>query len=457
MAMNGSLVAIVTAEHLEIYTQDVDPSNMHTSYRRTCQVALPYAVLDAVPTFITPTQYIDRDADAGQGAPWTIRLCLTSKHGLSVFDVTTPSKAAEAVMDTVWTLDPDHREDTRPIFGRQPRSLSWFSARWTTTWSYVGFSTAALPPPSSPPSSLFPSSISVYEFSRPESPALHYMGVRDYDETLGILVLANACGELCLYDISGRYSPNIEACLRESSFPPVGKEKLLSVVRRLVVVYGQSYRDISDVQDPVTAVSAPPYPYGEVGYSFGIGPGPRARDAALHRWQTEPLLHAPGGWTTAELYKFGDKAFPWWYFVCYVGENFPWSLERREHFLGTTTPLLHCIDLSTTIFKGGGLLFLLFNESDTLYVLKHGVDPLAVAHAVDDNRIEDYVAHRVRVVFTEPFPEGNRPLLLCEWEKFMFERNRWEEFKERGGQVDPRWLTKERLMPVIALIEGSTS
>ena len=232
MAIDETLIALVTAKQVEVYTRAHGRS--YANCVQICRVALPYPVLDAPVSIIA-------DKSKEQGDICVARLCLTTReqhhYWLSVVDVVVNGKPGEVVMHTIWTLRSDKREDTRPVFGTGPHSISWRTAQWTNTWSHLSFSTAILPLPSASPSSLNATSVAIYEVSGPHIPALHYMGVWDYDETVGVLVLANACGELRVCDISGQYSSGVESWLPRLSFLPAHGQSLPTVRLRSSCMY----------------------------------------------------------------------------------------------------------------------------------------------------------------------------------------------------------------------------
>lgn len=444
MAIDGDLVALIAAGFLEIYARDSCASSSPRGYRHISRIRLPSLIVDAVVKFIAPTGIANYDQDTRSRM---LRICITSAQGLCVYDVYVSFEASQATMHSIWSREPCHSEDTLPSFGKRPQTLSWCSIRWTTTWSHMAFSTAMLTPLSpspspsqgSPPSPL--SGVAVYEVSGPSIPALHYMGVRDYDEFMGTLVLGNACGELAVFDVSGQYLSHIVTYLPRMQWHLESSRELLSMVCLSPFRVFQCSSGVLTPQNPIKAHAAPPYPCSVLGPGIKTSPGSDIRDAAVAQWKTKQLPAAPAPWTT-KLYDSRDDHVPWWSYVPCVGRNLAWILERRDHFLGTITPLLfRDHDLSSVmIFKAGGLLFAHFEDADVVHVLDHGITATEAARLIDNPRFEDYVAHSVQINAV-PFQESCRYLALWEWEQCQFGRNRWTEFKARGGQTDPEWLT----------------
>ena len=64
-----------------------------------------------------------------------------------------------------------------------------------------------------------------------DSPALYCAGVRDYDETRGLLVLGSAYGELALYDYSGTDPERLEQCFTPINLRPMLYADTMPTVR----------------------------------------------------------------------------------------------------------------------------------------------------------------------------------------------------------------------------------
>lgn len=148
--------------------------------------------------------------------------------------------------------------------------------------------------------------------------------------------------------------------------------------------------------------------------------------------------HVPQDWTNDG---FAQNNAGWEDFVPVVGENVAWELERSRHFLGTPVPILFNPYHLATIFKAGGLMFIFFEQADSISVLQPGISAPEAARAVNESRIEDLC---VETATDEHLcsSESYRYFILWQWEKFAFGRNRWRELKARGGEVDPVWLNE---------------
>ena len=233
MAMRGNLLAVLGAEWLEVYIQNRNDPLDTLRYRRISRIEIQWYFSDAALTF---THGLNPAAmKTGDAAPLcTLRLCVASEERLFVYDVSV-SSVGEGVMHEIWNYPPDGRDDmTRPQYSKCLQTVTWFSAPQENGQpkGCVAFAAATVPImalPASVPET--PPSIPVYTFSSLDTPALHFAGVRDYDEMLGILVLGSACGELVLYDLTGRYAGELYPCLQNTAMPLV-QEELLPTVRK---------------------------------------------------------------------------------------------------------------------------------------------------------------------------------------------------------------------------------
>ena len=381
----------------------------------------------------TPTEASDCSCVA---LSYTARICLCIDGKLSIYETYT-GPLDMTVVGHLWTYPADVLDDmTRPLFGQDHQTLTWFNATKRKPWRHVGL-TAAIVPSAPPPSHRAASSrVHVYTMVDPDGPALHAMGVRDFDEVLGILVLGNACGELTVYDLTGRCSTDLEDCFTEVSMPAVTREELLSTVRSLIMSFTR-FSICSQV--PVASSAALPFPYSLIGPrpSGAVYVPPIVGGAMIARWRADRPLDVPGHWTADVLF---NRKFPQSKYVSAAGKE-AWRMERVRHYLGTITPLLFREKPPTTIFKAGGLLFVHFITKDSIFVLRPGVSAPDAARAINERENGLVVA----CVSDETISctDSLRYIVLWQWEKFTLGINRWKGLEERGGAVNPGWLAEK--------------
>ena len=66
--------------------------------------------------------------------------------------------------------------------------------------------------------------VDAHAFSDPDLPALFAFGVRDFDETRGLLLVGNAFGELALHDFSGSDVVDLSRCFVQIEFPSLDSD-----------------------------------------------------------------------------------------------------------------------------------------------------------------------------------------------------------------------------------------
>lgn len=109
-----------------------------------------------------------------------------------------------------------------------------------------------------------------------------------------------------------------------------------------------------------------------------------------------------------------------------------WCLEHVHHFLGDPVPLVRTSMI--TVFESGGLFFLWIPENVKLYVVHPGPaleDIMEAAGTIPATLLEeDPLAYNISMLYEN----------LRTWELMEHKRNRWEELKARGGDVDDNLL-----------------
>lgn len=165
----------------------------------------------------------------------SLRLCVTCTDGIFVYDVICDPKREVFSSNLIWHY---YKSDTRQhvpalscgMLGTTGGSVSWLHGSMRD-WDFtIRFATARLPAKIGSPQP------AVVEWHDDEMPALYALGVYDYDEACGILVIGNAYGELSLYDFSTSDPRLFKSCSSTRLVPaPRTNEKVLSTVRVFVL------------------------------------------------------------------------------------------------------------------------------------------------------------------------------------------------------------------------------
>ena len=190
---------------------------------KICEYALPDPSGFAALVFDSHSASLDEEYDSV-----TLRVCVANKRGLQVHALAWPPRGDTAGLQELWAyVTPQDREYvSQPSFGKRPNTISWFHAPGLE-WKPTAFMTATLPvSPSNAQAGGAP-----YSLCGLDMPALYCMGVRDWDETQGILALGNAFGELVLYDFAGTNSARLDACFKSVDLSQDPEAVLLPQVR----------------------------------------------------------------------------------------------------------------------------------------------------------------------------------------------------------------------------------
>ena len=227
MVMKDDFIVTIAPGKIEVHKLD----ELEAQIQKIDHVDLPNPVGYVAMTLLEPELL----HNSPNPSPMTVRVCLTTdEFGLNIYDITLSDPTRHSNLDKhkIWSYLPPEFEDTsKPSFGHHSATISWFHAP-QMNWKPISFETARLPLASH----AVQGSLRPYALGTVDMPALYCMGVRDYDEARGIVVLGNAFGELSLYDLSGTDSRQLEECFEEVTFAPLHDEQVLSKVSVVVFV-----------------------------------------------------------------------------------------------------------------------------------------------------------------------------------------------------------------------------
>ena len=167
----------------------------------------------------------------------------------------------------------------------------------------------------------------------------------------------------------------------------------------------------------------------------------RTRRAAEQTFDDE----IPERWTTDVFRERGYWPTPWRRYVLQMHNGSLCEMEIQAHYYGTPSLLLYSDHEYAAIFKMGGLLFVVFESGDTLFVARHGVSATQLALAINNQNYGPLLHHGVSS--DDPrTTESYRYFILWQWEKHKLGRDRWAELRDRDGEVDPGWLRPHLLV-----------
>ena len=120
-------------------------------------------------------------------------------------------------------------------------------------------------------------------------------------------------------------------------------------------------------------------------------------------------------------------------------DSWSWRLEDRYHILGTKFPLMTAGSV-VTVFEAGGLLYVDHEDLNALYIVDEGLtindfEPVFSGHFIPHGLTlleGDCTASTDYFRFSE----------MWAWEWDTSGRNRWQEMKDRGGEVDELWTAE---------------
>ncbi|KAK7676667.1 hypothetical protein QCA50_016922 [Cerrena zonata] len=403
MHMDNGWIAVVRRSILEVYLHD------GTRYKRWKVVELSHGVGTA-----SFRQIIPRDNSGILSA--SLRLCIVCSAGLFVYEVLCNPGKNIVTLDDIWhhadVLTPSHI----PVlinggFGTTGESVSWLHGHTGLQEFPVRFATARLPTEGNPRPT-------ISEWHDVNMPALYSLGVYDYDEARGVLVLGNAYGELSLYDFSHSDPRLFGKCLATKLTPtPRSNQEILPTHR-------------------IPSYPAPPFPSWE---------NPEyIKDDLFQFWSQHGVVGSPPGWSRD--FESVHEYLPWHspFLGRGSGSSFAFrALERAGHFYGRPVPLLHTYNAlchyDLAIVDVGGLLFLKDSDEPVIYIVDEGITLEQLVASVHQGW---FPAKEVPLDITEMYREILFYSMMLH-ERRDKGRNRCLELYRRGGRVNPRFLQSE--------------
>ena len=117
--------------------------------------------------------------------------------------------------------------------------------------------------------------------------------------------------------------------------------------------------------------------------------------------------------------------------------SFAWQLEGCYHILGTKFPLMTAGSV-VTVFEAGGLLYVDYEDHNALFIVDEGltIDDIDPVYWGDFIPLGMTRINGDATAITDQFRFPD----MWAWEWDSTGRNRWQEMKDRGGDVSDRWL-----------------
>ncbi|KAK7677004.1 hypothetical protein QCA50_020033 [Cerrena zonata] len=399
MYLDDEWIGVVRRQVLEIY---IPYGHNYTCWRA---FKLPHDVGTASFSPCTRSFLSCRSSDP-------LRLCISCNEGLFVYEIACDPKNGMSSVQLLWHYlpPPVPSADFYPVpskasLGVRGTTVSWIHGHVNEYDKPVSFAhTRVVPGETEPP---------VFTMYDEDMPALDSLGLYDFDDARGVLVLGNAFGELSLFDFSGTDPGLFRNCLA----PGIGAGSYT----------GQDLLPTNEI----TSYPGPPFPYMERLES--------AKTDTFEFWDRHRPKEIPDGWT-ADL-RATNKDIPW-YTTCsgviLTPYRFSWISENAGHFYGRPIPLLYRED-SVNIYAEwiisdiGGLLFVWCRELDENYMIaKPGVTLQQLADSITAQG--SILAKRVKYDWSQCVV-GFRFMksMRCEWETHG--RHRGKELLQRGGRV----------------------
>lgn len=271
-----------------------------------------------------------------------------------------------------------------------------------------------------------PSDLPCFRLADAGNIALYGNSVRDYDEGLGLLAIGNVFGEMVLYDLAELDCPALDDCLESILLPPcTEKTDIISLVCHLLWQTDHA-RLIAKLQWPVTLCIDPAFPSPWTG-SWYLSD--EQESILRERWGKSLVLN---GLARHHDYLRNQFNIDFVELVPTLATRAAWNLEER-HYYGVPKPLL-CSDIIVfnILFTSGGLYFAWSNEEDLeIFEGQDRGDFTTLDIKTIEARCRPKILERVdRSGELYQFFEN---YLIYEMEQLG--RNRWIEFRSRGGEI----------------------
>jgi hypothetical protein len=170
----------------------------------------------------------------------------------------------------------------------------------------------------------------------------------------------------------------------------------------------------------------------------------------FRQWITQQPNPIPDGWyrdgitPAANTHVFSRRWYNWVPRMPLETEDLAWYLERAYHFLGPPIPLVYNSDFS--IFTAGGLLFFWGRVDFDLRVVSFDCDLPNLVHRLEHGPLGGWFLRCRPESTVEHVGLAFRALWM--YECGMHGRNRWQELKDRGGDVHADWIENAPPMDV---------
>ncbi|KAI0689305.1 hypothetical protein BC835DRAFT_1369615 [Cytidiella melzeri] len=315
---------------------------------------------------------------------------------------------------------------SEPLFGSTPATVSCLEGIWMGRgmgpMQFNVYANTGRTPTATGSNSRLDISRPYFSLSELEMPALYAESVRDYDDGLGLLVVGNVMGELALYSLSGGDLSNIQGCLQPVKFIPHRGNELL----------------------PTSPVPACPLRINSL--DGGIV-SEAEKQANLQFWQDHFPHNVPEGWSATNWfdrksqYKSVGETF-----IEEIGEM-SWLLDHAFHFLGRPIPLMYEDNENVLVlFKIHDRFFIsdpYYEYGSVVAVIRPEValDTIVARLAQNIEELQDLDDLIVNYAIMESSVDYSSSLFwtLYSWERHTHDKDRWMDFKERGGRIELEW------------------
>ncbi|KAK7683176.1 hypothetical protein QCA50_013849 [Cerrena zonata] len=425
MHMTDNWIAVLRRSVLEVYAHD----GQHYKYWKALEVS--HGVGSA--SFL---QIRDECRDGFVPQPAPLKLCITSSEGVFVYGVLCDPSNDVLSLNSIWNFSGTITDNHDPLFtkgtlGNIGGGVSWLHGSGNSRHFPIKFATVRLPVGDGE------SQPSIFEWYDVSMPALYALGVYDYDEARGVLVLGNAFGELSLYDFSCSNPGIFSKCFAMKLAPaPYIGQTILPKVRETILGNLVNHYVLTYLQHHILSYTGPPFPTWE-------DPSYVKTDIAQF-WREHRLVAAPPGWSTD--FEIPNKDGLTWISM-FLGwgscaPDYFRGLEQAAHFYGRPIPLLRTWSTpyhrELAIFDVGGLLFVINRDEMTFYAVRSGITLQQLIVSIDQGSI--------------PATEVSLDASEDMWGFWFYEtmvrerkegRNRCLELYRRGGRVNKRFLKSE--------------
>lgn len=141
----------------------------------------------------------------------SLRVCITTAWGLFVYGLECIVEEDLFTLNLLWQYDPPPEDELNPIASRGTLGVTGNSVSWIHGDNYQPSRPVSVATIRVTDRNMGKSTLS--QWSDRDVPALYFLGVFDFDEARGVLVMGNAFGELSILDFSGSDPHHFTKCL----------------------------------------------------------------------------------------------------------------------------------------------------------------------------------------------------------------------------------------------------